>query len=103
VFIGLPRIGSRVSWAIGKKGEAPDLYPARINDVQGRQLSLIVQRKNAEGQTYLTHVLTSTNFIEARNELVEELDSATMAQLVDQVVEERAAFEAQRATDAVVS
>ena len=102
MFIGIPRVGSRVSWSIGKRGETPDLYPARINDAQGRQVSLFVLRQNASGEPYLAHVLTSTNFIESRDSLVDELDAPTLAQLAEKVVEEMTEHAAQRTADAAV-
>lgn len=103
MFLGVLRPGTRVSWSIGRPGETPDLYPARVYEALGRQVSLIVLRKNQEGEEYLTHVRTSDNFVQARNEMVDDLDTPTVAELAEQVIAAMAQRAEQKQADAQLS
>lgn len=104
MFLGIPRIGARVNWEIGEVTSTQrDKYPGRILDAAGRQVSLFVLRKDKAGNVYPDHVLTTTRFIEPREELIEEVDAPTIGELMEQLVKHNAERQAQLAADAVVS
>lgn len=102
MFFGIPRVNQAVNWLIGRAGQEQDAYPMRINDVQGRTVSGFVLRKNSDGTERLDHVITTTNFITRRSELVPELDAPTLAVLEGKVEAEKLAYQATLAADAAV-
>lgn len=99
VAVANTRVGAKISISIGRKGERPDLYPARIvglpqmvpnNGRMQEVAKVIVDQTNLAGEHYLAERIHNLAFAYDRQEPCELLDGpATQPKTWQELVAER--------------